>query len=647
MKLKFYIVIFIFLAIATGSIIGAVLALTGDLPQIRALEDFRPSAITRIYSSDQVVLGELYTQKRQPVALKVIPRHLIDALISVEDREFYSHSGIYLKGIIRAVVKDILAGAYVEGASTITQQLAKTLFLTPRKNLMRKLQEAILAFQLERRYTKDEILELYLNQVYFGSGAYGVASAAHVFFGKSVQDLSLPECALIVGTLKAPSRYNPVANPDLAVERRNTVLHSMFTAGVIDKPTYQQAKTRPLRVAKSSENTPQNNQVGYFMDYIKKELEEIVGANQLYKGGLTVHTTLSYSLQQAANEAIQKGLPAIKARMANNNIPPKSLQGALTALDIQSGGILAMIGGHDYQKSPFNRATDAFRQPGSAFKPILYAYAIEKGFSQNDTLLDAPVIYKGAIKGQDWRPENFSKSYHGELTLRRALAFSENIPAVRLIEKLGPTGVARFAQKLGISTPVSPNLTLALGTSEVSLLDLTSAYTVFANQGKRISPYGIMEVLDNKGRRLWQVKPVKNVVMSRDSAAVMTDMLTAVIKEGTGQAAKRIGHRLGGKTGTTDTYRDALFVGFSPSVAVGVWVGNDNHASLGPRETGAKAALPIWMNFMQKALKKSPQRNFDHPDDVIYVPIDPASGQRVSPKTPGAVRAAFIKGTEP
>jgi penicillin-binding protein 1A len=647
MKLKFYIVIFIFLAIATGSIIGAVLALTEDLPQIRALEDFRPSAITRIYSSDQVVLGELYTEKRQPVALKVIPQDLIDALISVEDRKFYSHSGIYLRGIIRAVIKDLLAGAYVEGASTITQQLAKTLFLTPRKNLMRKLQEAILAFQLERRYTKNEILELYLNQVYYGSGAYGVASAAHVFFGKSVQDLSLPECALIVGTLKAPSRYNPLANPDLAVKRRNIALYLMFTTGVIDKPTYRQAKATPLIVAKSSDDTPQNNQVGYFMDYIKKELEEIVGANQLYKGGLTVHTTLSYSLQQAANEAIQKGLFAIKTRMDGNNIPSKSLQGALTSLDIQTGGILAMVGGHDYQKSPFNRAVDARRQPGSAFKPILYAYAIEKGFSQNDTLLDAPVLYKGAIKGRDWRPENFSKSYRGEITLRRALAYSENIPAVRLIEKLGPTGVARFAQKLGISASFSPNLTLALGTSEVNLLDLTSVYAVFANQGKRIRPYGIMEVLDNKGRRLWHVKPIKNVVMARDSAAVMTDMLIAVIQEGTAQSAKQIGHRLGGKTGTTDTYRDALFVGFSPSVATGVWVGNDNYASLGPRETGAKAALPIWKDFMQKALQERPQRNFDHPDNVIYVPIDPASGQRVSPETPHAVRAALIKGTEP
>ena len=647
MKSKFIIAIFIFVAIASGSVVGAVLALFDDLPQIRSLEDFRPSAITRIYSSDQVVLGELFTEKRQPVALEVIPRYLKDALISVEDRKFYSHSGIDLKGILRAIVKDILAGAYVEGASTITQQLAKTLFLTPRKHLMRKLQEAILAFQLERRYTKDEILELYLNQVYFGSGAYGVASAARVFFGKSVKDLSLPECALIVGMLKAPSRYTPLVNPDLALDRRNTVLYLMFTAGAIDKTTYQQAKKKPLMLARSSENRPKDDQVGYFIDYIKKELEEVVGANLLYKGGLTIHTTLSYTLQQAANEAVQKGLSAIKTRMNKSNIPSKELQGALIALDIQTGGIMAMIGGRDYHKTPFNRTVDALRQPGSAFKPILYAYAIEKGFTQSATLLDAPVLYKGAKDGQDWRPENFSKSYKGEITLRRALAYSENIPAVRLIEQLGPTGVARFAQKLGIRTPLDPNLTLALGTSGVTLLDIASVYSVFANQGKRIRPYGILEVLDNKGRRLWQIKPVKNIVISRNCAAIVTDMLKAVIKEGTGQAAKQLGYPLGGKTGTTDTYRDAQFIGFSPSITVGVWVGNDNYTPLGPMETGAKAALPIWIDFMEKALPNSPQRTFDHPDDVICLPIDPLSGHVVSPETSGAVQAAFIKGTEP
>lgn len=647
MKSKIIIGLFILLAIAVGSTAGAILALTDDLPQIRALEDFRPSAITRIYSSDQVVLDELYTEKRQPVALEVMPQYLKDALLSVEDSKFYSHSGIDLKGIARAVVKDILAGGYVEGASTITQQLAKTLFLTPRKNLMRKLREAVLAFQLERRYTKDEILEIYLNQIYFGSGAYGVASAARVFFGKSVQKLSLPECALIAGMPKAPSRYSPLVNPEKAVNRRNIVLRRMLVTGIIDADTFKQARNTPLKLAQGPQQDPATDQAGYFIDYIKKELEEVVGANLLYKGGLTVHTTLSHSLQQAAGEAVQKNLPPVAKRMHGNHIKSDQLQASLVALDVQTGAILAMVGGRNYQESPFNRAVDARRQPGSAFKPILYAYAIEKGFSQNAILLDAPVLYKGAKEGQDWQPENFSKAYKGEITFRKALANSENIPAVRLIEQLGPTGVARFAQNLGIGTPLEPNLTLALGTSEVTLLDLTAVYAIFPNQGRRIRPYGILEVLDGKGRRLWKVNPVKNVVISRNSAAVVTDMLNAVVQEGTAQAAKGLGYPLGGKTGTTDTYRDALFTGFSPTLAVGVWVGNDDYTPIGPHETGARAALPIWIDFMAKALPNTPRRSFDQPDDVVFVSIDPISGRAVQPDTPKAVDAAFIKGTEP
>ncbi len=647
MKMKMMLLIFVPLAIASGAIVGLILALTDDLPQIRSLEDFRPSSITLIYSRDQVVLGELYTEKRQPISLEVIPQNLKDALLSIEDRKFYRHSGIDLRGIARAIVKDILAGGYVEGASTITQQLAKTLFLTPRKNLIRKLREAILALQLERRYTKDEILELYLNQVYFGSGAYGVASAARVYFNKPVQELTLPECALVAGLLKAPSRYSPLVNPDLAVERRDIVLRQMLNTGKIDSATYQKAASAELLLSQGATQISQSNQVGYFMDFIKKELETVIGANLLYKGGLTVRTTLSYAHQIAANQAIQNRLPALEARMRNKQMPTNKLQAALVAVDVQTGGILAMVGGKDYTKSKFNRTTDALRQPGSAFKPILYAYAIEKGLTQSTILLDAPVVYKGADANKDWRPENFSKSYKGEITMRKALALSENIPAVRLIERLGPTGVARFGQNLGIQTPLAPNLTLALGTSEVKLLDLTSVYAVFPNQGRRIRPFGVTEVLNNQGRRLWQVKSVKDVVMSRNSAAVVTDMLSAVIREGTAQSARGLAYPLGGKTGTTDTCRDALFIGFSPTISTGVWVGNDDYSSLGPDETGAKAALPIWIDFMSTSLQGLPQGNFDRPADVVYVTIDPTNGRLVPDDRPGRVKAAFIRGSEP
>jgi penicillin-binding protein 1A len=643
-KSKATLILALFLAICAGATLGAFLALTEDMPQIRALEDFRPSAVTRIYSADGTLLTELFTEKRDPVPLSAVPEELKSALITIEDRKFYTHSGVDLKGILRAVLHDIQAGGFVEGASTITQQLAKTLFLTPRKNLIRKLREAILAFQLERRYTKDELLQLYLNQVYFGSGAYGVESAARIFFGKSVNALSLAQCALIAGMPKAPSRYSPLVNPDLAVSRRNIVLRQMLATGIIDDTAHRKAIEEPLALA--DRNEPQVI-APYFLDYIKKDLEATVGASLLYKGGLRVYTTLSYPLQQDAESAAQTGLQALEKRMAANGRSPAKTQAALVALDVKTGGVLAMVGGRDYRSNSFNRATIGRRQPGSAFKPIVYAYAVEKGFAQNKTLLDAPVVFKGALNGVDWRPENFSKTYQGEITMRKALADSENIPAIRLIEMLGPSSVVRFAQSLGIQSPLDQTLSLVLGTSEVTLMDLTSAYAVFANQGQRIKPHGILEVLDSSGRLVWRAKPEKSAVMSRAAAAVITDVLEAVILEGTGRSALVLGRPLAGKTGTTDTYRDALFVGYSPATAAGVWVGNDDAATLGPGETGARAALPIWIDFMQSALAREPMQSFGLPRDVVRLPIDPVSGLPKHAGDPDSVTAAFIKGTEP
>jgi penicillin-binding protein 1A len=646
MRFKFTppLILALILALCMGAAMGAFLALIEDLPQIRALEDFKPSAVTRIYSVDGTLLTELFTEKRDPVPLSAIPQELKQALIAIEDRKFYTHSGVDLKGILRAVVHDIQAGGFVEGASTITQQLAKTLFLTPRKNLIRKLREAILAFQLERRYTKDELLELYLNQVYFGSGAYGVESAARIFFGKSATGLSLSQCALIAGMPKAPSRYSPLVDPKLAISRRNVVLRQMQATGLIDEATCRMAIAEPLALA--DRNEPQNN-APYFLDYIKTDLEATIGAGLLYKGGLRVYTTLSYPLQKAAEQAVNSGLLSLEMRMASDVQQAAHPQGALVALDAKTGGILALVGGRDYRQSNFNRATAGMRQPGSAFKPIIYAYAIENGFAQNKTLLDAPVVFKGALNGEDWQPLNFSKTYQGDLTMRKALAYSENIPAVRLIEMLGPSSVVRFAQSLGIQSTLRPNLSLALGTSEVTLLELTTAYAVFSNQGQRIAPHGILEVLDSSGRLVWRAKPEKTAVMSRAAAAVITDMLEAVINEGTGQSALSLGRPLAGKTGTTDTARDALFVGYSPATVAGVWVGNDDAASLGPDETGARAALPIWIDFMQSVLAQEPLQTFDQPPDVVHVPIDPVSGLLESATEPNAVTAAFVKGTEP
>ena len=629
---------------AAGGLIGAFFAFTRDLPQIRTLEAFRPQAVTRIYSADKQLLAELYLEKRDPVPLDSIPSYIIAALIATEDRKFYTHSGLDLKGIARALIKDIIAGEFVEGASTITQQLAKTLFLTSRKTMVRKIKEAILAFQLERRYTKDEILELYLNQVYFGSGAYGVKSAARMFFNKPVGNLSLAECALIAGMPKSPSRFSPLINADLALKRRNIVLRQMLATGNIGVEDYNQAVAEEIRIGGKSKNLARTP---YFVEYVKKYLEDILGASRLYKGGLSIYTTLDLKLQSAAQRAVADGLLALDKRMEKQNIRQAVPQAALVAQEVKSGAILAMVGGRDFDKSPFNRATAARRQPGSAFKPIVYAYAVEQGFAQNKLILDAPVAFKGTGENDDWHPQNFSKAFLGEITLRKALAISQNIPAVRLIEMLGPNSVARFAQRLGIESRLAPYLSLSLGSSEVTLLDLTTAYTVFARGGKWIEPFGTMEVTDHRNRIIWRAKPQKKLVMSREGAAIVTNMLEGVVQEGTGRKALTLRGPVAGKTGTTNNYQDALFIGFSPAIAAGVWVGLDPGGTLGDRETGAKAALPIWIQFMKNAPVTGSPPYFDLPDNVIKVHMNPQTGMLAADGSESSVEALFIKGTEP
>jgi penicillin-binding protein 1A len=637
----------LFLTLAAGMVFGATaglfLALTHDLPQIQSLEGYSPSATTRIWSSDHVLLAELFSEKRTPIAFSEIPSTLIDALIATEDRNFFRHSGVDLKGILRALLKDILAGEFVEGASTITQQLSKTLFLSPQKKMLRKIKEALLSIQIERRYTKDEILALYLNQVYFGSGAYGVSAAAQTFFGKSVSQLTLGECALISATLKAPSRFSPLVNIDLARQRRNMVLKQMKNIGMISAEAFEAAQNEAIQTAERSES---RIKAPFFVEYVKERLEETIGPSQLYKDGLTVQTTLSHALQEAAEAAAEKGLTALETRMRQRTMTEPAPECALIALDIPTGGILAMVGGRDFGKSTYNRAITAKRQPGSAFKPIVFAAALEQGFAQNTLLLDAPAVFDGANNGNDWQPENLSRSYQGEMTLREALALSKNIPAVRLMEMIGAHSVIPFAHKLGIGTRLEADLSLALGTSEVTLMDLTAAYAVFPNLGCRASPFGIREVTGRQDQVVWRMLPDKEIVMSAANAAIMTDMLQAVIREGTAKKALALKRALGGKTGTTDHYRDAFFVGFSPTIAVGVWVGRDTNEPLGNGETGARAALPIWMDFMEKALATRPSEQFELPGDIISLRMDPVSGRLLSPDDKGGVRALFKKQTE-
>lgn len=643
-------------ALISGTVGGFFWAITHDLPEIRTLETFKPAAVTRIYSADKELLAELFTQKRVPVPLHMIPDYLRQGVVATEDRQFYEHAGVDLKGILRAIIKDIRAGEFVEGASTITQQLAKTLFLTPKKSIMRKLREAFLAFQIERRYTKDEILELYLNQVYFGSGAYGVQAAAKTFFGKPANELTLAECALVAGMPKSPSRYSPLVNEPLALERQAVVLKQMAQNGMITPEQLSAAKSSPLNLAKGKSVSMK---APYFVASVRNLLEKEFGGARLYRTGLTVYTTLNYEMQQAAEKAVAKGLEQLSARMkrhglltpqneaAGDTAGQESPQAALVSLDARQGAILAMVGGTDFRESPFNRASTAKRQPGSAFKPLIYACAMENGFAQNYMMWDAPVVFKGAKEGVDWTPQNFSGKFKGEMTLRQALAVSQNIPAVKLLNKLGPSTAVQWAHRMGIESPLRPDLPLVLGTSEVTLLELTAAYGVFPNGGVGTRPLAILEALDREGRSIWRARPQMRTVLSPGTAAIMTDMLQAVVQSGTGRAARRIGRPLAGKTGTTDSCRDALFVGFSPTVVTGVWVGLDHYGTLGNKETGARAALPIWIDFMEQVLADRPYRDFSLPEGVVKVQIDVESGLLASENCPNAVTVVFKKGTEP
>ncbi len=636
-KKKIFVIIFL-ISIFTGIFMGVIFALTKDLPQIRKLEDFIPSAATKIYSSDNVLLAELFIEKRYPVSIKKMPYYLKAALIATEDKKFYKHFGFDIKGIFRAAVKNVIAGKFVEGASTITQQLAKTLFLTREKNLSRKLNEFVLSIQLERRYTKNEILEFYLNQVYFGSGAYGVESAAKIYFNRSVSELNLNQCALIAGMPKSPSRYSPLNNINMAKKRRNIVLLQMMQDKIITKIMYDNEVKQPV-ITVCREDV--YKKAPFFVDIVKKQTETALGFSMLYKGGIKIHTTLSYKYQKIAEQSQIKHINNLIKRMRSKNIENPDPQGALVSIDTKTGAILAMTGGNDYQKSSYNRAVFAKRQSGSAFKPIIYAIAIEKGLEQNSKILDAPVVFKGSKKSNDWQPENFSRKYSGEITLRYALVHSKNIPAVKLIEKFGVQSVVSFAKRVGIQSKLAPYFSLALGSSETTLIEITSAYSIFPGSGLWIKPFYIKKITDRNDNTIWQNSSVSHIAMSDKGAAVMSDILKGVISEGTGRRAKSLKGFIAGKTGTTNNYKDALFIGFSSNIATGVWVGNDNYSSLGNFETGAKAALPIWIDFMKKVVLRNSDSYFNIPDGMYQKNFDMISGNDCFSNSINCVKGLF------
>ncbi len=580
--------------------------LTATMNTREDLADVRPPASSQIYDINGNELANIHAEEnRVPVSIRQIPKDLQNAFVAVEDNRFYDHIGVDPKGILRAVVSNITSKEVAEGGSTITQQLAKNAYLTQERTMKRKIQEVFLALRLEQQYTKQEILELYLNQIYFGQGAYGVQAAAKTYFGKDVSELDTNECAVLAGIPKSPNYYSPLNSMEAAQKRKATVLDQMVKYGYMNAMTANSLKKEPLKLAKphadDNSNTPK-----YFVNYVIQELINKYGADAVYKDGLKIYTTIDMDMQRAAEEAM-KNLPN-SSTDANGNKQP---QGALVAIDPATGYIKAMVGGRGTDQ--FNRATMAERQPGSAFKPFVFAAALESDYSPSSMIDDKP------LKIGDWSPQNYNRTFNGMVSLRYTAEQSLNVPTVKLAQEIGLDKVIYYAKEMGISSLVmdgssahnDKNFAITLGglTRGVTPLELTSAYGTFANSGIHVAPVAIIKVLDRNGKIMEEARPETKQVMKRSSAEELTSMLMGVVQRGTGTRAN-IGRPAAGKTGTTSDYLDAWFVGYVPDLVCGVWVGCDDNASLGGMTGGATPAV-IWKAFMSKALNGTPVKQFE------------------------------------
>jgi len=641
-KYKLWITLPLLGALTVGLFLGTILAITQDLPQVESLQTYEPSSVTRILADDGRTVRSFFVERRIPVQLHEIPENLRKAIIAVEDARFYRHFGLDVKGILRALWRDITSMRVVEGGSTLTQQLSKVLFLTPEKSLVRKFKEAVLAINIERRYSKDEILSLYLNQIYLGEGAYGVEAASRTYFGKHVQELTLAECALIAGLPRSPGLYSPMNHPERARQRMGTVLDRLLTEGYISQEDHDLAAETGYSL--SPAHVPQDP-APYFTEIIRRELEERLGANQLYRGGIVIESTLNLDLHQMATEAVNKGIAAYEARHPGSaGAPP--VQASFVALAPASGEVRALIGGRDFTDSPYNRATQARRQPGSAFKPVLYAAALAAGYPPTRVLRDEPI--EVTLKGSPpFVPVNYSGKYSGPVTMRSALERSLNAASVDLLMNLGYQPVIDMALRLGIHSRLKPYPSLALGVFDVSLMEMVSAYGTFTNRGIRVSPRYIRRVLNRQGQVLWEPPLQLSDALSPQVAFLTTSLLEGVIQRGTGRRAATLNWPMAGKTGTTDEYKDAWFIGYTPDLAAGAWVGFDDPASLGIGEAGSRAALPIWMTFMKKAIPGMTRDDFEIPSGIDIVEVDPATGLLAGPGCDQRVTEVFLAGTAP
>lgn len=744
--------------------VGAVLYhYSQDLPSLDSLGTYAPSQATRIYSDDNNIIGEFYIEKRVYVPITQMPKHLVQAILAVEDSRFYEHQGFDAIRIVRAAMANLESGRIRQGASTITQQLTRSLFLTQERTMERKIKELLLSLKVEKVLSKDEILEIYLNHIYFGHGAYGVQVASLTYFGKNVAEISLEEAAFLAGLPKAPNDYSPYRHPEKAKFRQRIVLKRMVDEGHISHSQYRNAYERDMIFKKLKRG---HDFARYFKEYVRQYLIGRYGDDVVYKGGLKVYTSLNKTMQLMAEKALTQGLRQLDKRQGYRgpigkykvitaedqggriqqagsskttilkvgdlltarvlSLSPESaiievigknreigtvgkillkdmlwaarrltgpdirkdrtlfdhpipedlldpddliqvgvksidetdgtvlftleqeplVQGAFVSLDPADGTVKALVGGYDFGKSEYNRAVMSRRQPGSVFKPIIYGTAINRGYTAASILIDNPVIFTDDETQRVWKPENYEKKFYGRTTMRDALTHSRNLATVKLLREIGIRPVVNYAKQLGIKSPLTRDLSLALGSSGVSLLELTSALGVYANDGLRIEPALILSVTDSEGHVLETRDPSAEQVISKESAYVITNILEDVVQRGTAKRARKIGRPVAGKTGTTNEFTDAWFVGYTPNLASGVWVGFDNNQSLGYKESGGRAALPIWASYMEDALALLPVVPFSIPDDIVYAKIDRTSGLLARDGEPGEYEI-FVKGTEP
>ena len=738
-------------------------SISKDLPKITSLSDYHPSIITTVYADDNRKIAEFFKERRIVMPLSQMPSMLVDAFVAAEDARFYKHQGIDFISIIRAFFKNLEAGTIVQGGSTITQQVTKSFLLTPERSYKRKLREAILAYRIDKAISKEDILYLYLNQIYLGHGAYGVQAASENYFGKSVKDLNLAECSMLAGLPQAPSKYSPFRHPERAKQRQIYVLNRMVEEGYIDNIQATEAINTQLDIK------PRRNlyieEIPFYTEHVRRYIENKYGTDALYTQGLQVYTAVNIEMQKIARQEIQKGLfeldkrsgfrgplqhikpeeiesfsQTLQAELAKNPLkggtvtkavviavndakkkvtvrmgisqgviafkdmrwarkpdlelayheakirkPSEALavgdvilvrvkkeknedkdtwavdleqmpvaQSALMCIEAETGLVKAMVGGRDFKQTQFNRAIQSRRQPGSAFKPIIYAAALdkqsddpEKIYTPATVIVDSAIVFKDEERDFTWKPKNYKKTFYGPTLFRKALTKSRNLVTIKILQDIGVDYAIDYATKLGIDSKLSRDLSIALGSSGISLLELLRAYSVFANQGYLVEPVFVLKVTDRHGNVLEEMAPERKKVIEKSTAYIMTSLLEGVVQHGTGWRVRELKRPVAGKTGTTNNLFDAWFVGYTPQFITGVWVGLDEEAPLGKGETGSRAASPIWLGFMQGVLENEPVKVFQAPEGIVFAKIDADTGLLPVPESKDVIFECFKEGTVP